>query len=168
MLPLPFKNARPSVGLVFVARMRMSFDFPAPLGPKRPSTPGPSSRENSRSPQKFPLYRFPTPSIVSFMALVSSPSLYVEGGGKLRPGLGPLGERRYSGAHVQSRPDRSRRALRSRPLRSRPLVRADARDRRPPPARGLGRGSPRSAHDLLRQRRHDAGSVHRRAPRSPA
>ena len=34
----------PSVGLVRVARMRISVDLPAPLGPSSPRTPGPSVR----------------------------------------------------------------------------------------------------------------------------
>src|SRR5215217_1811680 len=78
----PFHSARPSVGRVIVARIRMRVDFPAPFGPSRPSTPASSSRVKFLSPQKSSLYRFPTPSMVSFMDCLLA-ALYAGGGGKL-------------------------------------------------------------------------------------
>src|SRR5687767_7197174 len=69
----PFQVTCPSVGRVMVARMRMSVDLPAPFGPSRPSTPGPSSSEKSSRPRTPPLYVFPTCSMDSFIALSSRP-----------------------------------------------------------------------------------------------
>src|SRR5215203_7427748 len=95
-MSVPFHSARPSVVRVFLARIRMRVDFPAPFGPSRPSTPAPSSSVKSLSPQKFPLYRFPTPSMVSFMACLLVP-LYAGGGRKLPAPLVLVGRPRSAG-----------------------------------------------------------------------
>jgi hypothetical protein len=55
-MSVPFQMTEPLVGWLIVARMRMSVDLPAPLGPSRPTTPGRSSRLKSRKPQKVRVY----------------------------------------------------------------------------------------------------------------
>src|SRR5215472_4514785 len=62
---VPFHNTRPSVALVIVARILMSVVLPAPFGPSRPSTPGPSCSEKPRRAQFPPPYRVLTFSMVS-------------------------------------------------------------------------------------------------------
>src|SRR3954462_12627789 len=62
----PFHNALPAVGAVIVARMDISVVLPAPFGPSRPSTPGASESEKSRSAQTLPPYCLLTPWISSF------------------------------------------------------------------------------------------------------
>src|SRR5919199_5559579 len=75
-MSVPFQVTRPVVGLVIVARMRMRVDFPAPLGPSRPSTPGPSARVISRRPQTAGVYCLPTRSMVRVKdAAIDCPSV---------------------------------------------------------------------------------------------
>src|SRR5208283_434325 len=62
-----FQSTRPRVGRVTVARIRISVDFPAPLGPSSPRTPGRNCRLMFCSPQTFPRYCFPTESIRRFI-----------------------------------------------------------------------------------------------------
>ena len=50
-MSVPFHVTLPPVGFEIVASIRMSVDFPAPFGPRRPMTPGTSESEKSRSPQ---------------------------------------------------------------------------------------------------------------------
>ena len=47
-MSVPFQSTRPALGLVIVARMRISVDLPAPFGPSSPSTPGLSSSRKVR------------------------------------------------------------------------------------------------------------------------
>ena len=49
-----FHVARPSVGRVIVASIRIKVDLPAPLGPSKPSTPGDNSSEKSSKPRTPP------------------------------------------------------------------------------------------------------------------
>ena len=50
----PVPEHRPAVGRVMVARIRIRVDFPAPLGPSSPNTPGPTSKRKLRKASTFP------------------------------------------------------------------------------------------------------------------
>lgn len=55
-----------------VARMRIRVDLPAPLGPSKPKTPGPSSRVKSRKPQFLFLNCLPTFWMLNIMGGVGT------------------------------------------------------------------------------------------------